>query len=78
MPPPGKISRDQPVAASPKDEDVAFRNLYAEHGSALLRVTTALTGADRSRAEDFVQESMLQACTHRTNSDFQHRSPGPG
>jgi RNA polymerase sigma-70 factor (ECF subfamily) len=61
--------------ASPSDADALFRDLYAEHGPALLRLTTALTGGDRSRAEDLVQETMLRAWTHRDNSDFQHRSP---
>ena len=32
--------------------DAAFRGLYAEHGPALLRLATALTGGDRGRAED--------------------------
>ena len=61
-------------AASPSDAEALFRDLYAEHGPALLRLTTALTG-DRGRAEDLVQETMLRAWTHRDNSDFQHRSP---
>jgi RNA polymerase sigma-70 factor, ECF subfamily len=61
--------------ASPSDADALFRDLYAEHGPALLRLTTALTGGDRGRAEDLVQETMLRAWTHRDTSDFQHRSP---
>ena len=60
---------------SPSDSDALFRDLYAEHGPALLRLATALTGGDRGRAEDLVQETMLRAWTHRDNSDFQHRSP---
>ncbi len=66
---------DQPVAASPEDADAAFRNLYAEHGPALLRLTTTLTGGDRGRAEDLVQETMVRAWIHRNNFDFEHRSP---
>jgi hypothetical protein len=31
--------------ASPSDADELFRDLYAEHRPALLRLTTALTGA---------------------------------
>ena len=58
--------------ASPGDADALFRDLYAEHGPALLRLITALTGGDRSRAEDLVQETMLRAWTHRDTSDFQH------
>jgi DNA-directed RNA polymerase specialized sigma24 family protein len=36
--------------ASPGDAEALFRDLYAEHGPALLRLTTALTGGDRGRA----------------------------
>ena len=61
--------------AATSDADALFRDLYAEHGPALLRLTTALTGGDRGRAEDLVQETMLRAWTHRDHSDFQHRSP---
>jgi RNA polymerase sigma-70 factor (ECF subfamily) len=61
--------------ASPRDADALFRDLYAEHGPALLRLTTALTGGDRGRAEALVQETMLRAWTHRDNTDFQYRSP---
>jgi RNA polymerase sigma factor (sigma-70 family) len=60
---------------SPSDADAVFRDLYAEHGPALLRLTTAVTGGDRGRVEDLVQETMLRAWTHRDNSDLQHRSP---
>jgi RNA polymerase sigma-70 factor (ECF subfamily) len=62
---------------SPSDADSVFRDLYAEHGPALLRLTTVLTGGDHGRAEDLVQETMLRAWTHRDNSDFQYRSPRP-
>jgi RNA polymerase sigma-70 factor (ECF subfamily) len=57
--------------------DAAFRSLYSEHGPALLRLSTVLTGGDRHRAEDIVQETMLRAWTHRANLDIQHRSPRP-
>ena len=66
---------DQPVAVSAADAEAAFGGLYAEHGPALLRLATALTGGDRGRAEDLVQETMLRAWTHRANLDIQHRSP---
>jgi RNA polymerase sigma-70 factor (ECF subfamily) len=55
--------------------DAAFRSLYSEHGPALLRLSTVLTGGDRYRAEDIVQEAMLRAWTHRANLDIQHHSP---
>ncbi len=63
------------AATPPEEADAAFRSLYAEHGPALLRLSTALTGGDRGRAEDLVQETMLRAWTHRNNVDIQHRSP---
>jgi RNA polymerase sigma-70 factor (ECF subfamily) len=66
---------DQPVVASREDADAAFRGLYAAHGPALLRLTTALTSGDRGRAEDLVQETMLRAWAHRGNLGLQHRSP---
>ncbi len=65
----------QPVAVPDDDADAAFRSLYAEHGPALLRLATGLTGGDRHRAEDLVQETMLRAWTHRNNLDIPHRSP---
>jgi len=71
----GIMPGDQPVAVSAADADAAFGRLYAEHGPALLRLATALTGGDRGRAEDLVQETMLRAWTHRANLNIQHRSP---
>ena len=65
----------QRVAVSHEDADAAFRSLYAEHGPALLRLSTVLTEGDRHRAEDMVQETMLRAWTHRANLDIQHHSP---
>jgi RNA polymerase sigma-70 factor (ECF subfamily) len=45
--------------------DEAFiRVLYAEHGGALLRYTLHLTGGDRQRAEDLVQETIVRAWRH--------------
>jgi RNA polymerase sigma factor (sigma-70 family) len=63
------------AAVSGEDADAAFRCLYAEHGPALLRLATTLTGGDHGRAEDLVQETMLRAWTHRNNLDMQHRPP---
>src|SRR6202451_3305190 len=41
--------------------DEAFiRALYAEHGGALLRYALHLTGGDRQRAEDLVQETIVR------------------
>jgi RNA polymerase sigma-70 factor (ECF subfamily) len=66
---------DQRDAVFPENADAAFRSLYAEHGPALLRLSTVLTEGDRHRAEDMVQETMLRAWTHRANLDIQHHSP---
>jgi hypothetical protein len=64
-----------PAAVSGEDAEDAFRCLYAEHGLALLRLATTLTGGDRGRVEDLVQETMLRAWTHRNFLDMQHRPP---
>jgi RNA polymerase sigma-70 factor (ECF subfamily) len=63
------------VTVAHDNAEAAFRSLYAEHGPALLRLSTVLTGGDRHRAEDIVQETMLRAWMHRANLDIQHHSP---
>ena len=63
------------VTVSHDNADATFRSLYAEHGPALLRLSTMLTGGDRHRAEDIVQETMLRAWTHRAKLDIQYHSP---
>src|SRR5260370_37308197 len=71
-----KVNNVKPGApAVPEDTEAAFRSLYAEHGLALLRLTTTLTRGDRGRAEDLVQETKLQAWTHRNHLDIRHRCP---
>jgi hypothetical protein len=57
------------VDVSGEDTEAVFRCLYAEHGPPLLRLATTLTGGDRGRAKDLVQETMLRAWTHRDNLD---------
>lgn len=53
------------VAKRDETADDAFvRALYAEHGGALLRYALHLTGGDRQRAEDLVQETMVRAWRH--------------
>jgi RNA polymerase sigma-70 factor (ECF subfamily) len=59
----------QPAGVPAEEADAAFRSLYTEHGPALLRLATTLTGGDRGRAEDLVQETMLRAWTHRGSVD---------
>jgi RNA polymerase sigma-70 factor, ECF subfamily len=53
------------AASSERMADDAFvRALYAEHGGALLRYALHLTGGDRQKAEDLVQETIVRAWRH--------------
>jgi RNA polymerase sigma-70 factor, ECF subfamily len=45
------------------DEKV-LRALHDEHAGPVLRYATYLTGGDRQRAEDVVQEALLRAWQH--------------
>jgi RNA polymerase sigma-70 factor (ECF subfamily) len=45
-------------------EDEAIRALCAEHAGPLLSFALRLTGGDRGRAEDIVQETLLRAWRH--------------
>ncbi|HEU4348995.1 MAG TPA: sigma-70 family RNA polymerase sigma factor [Actinoplanes sp.] len=50
------------AAPSPGDhEDTLVRMLYEEHAGPLLMFVLRLTGGDRQRAEDIVQETLLRA-----------------
>src|SRR6201992_4456045 len=54
-------------SAAPQDavaDEAYIRALYAEHGGALLRYALHLTGGDKQRAEDLVQETVLRAWRH--------------
>jgi len=56
------------------DEEVALmQQLHEEHSSALWHHCLRLTGYDRPRSEDLVQETLLRAWRHRTVLD----SPPP-
>lgn len=58
-------------------EDV-LRRLYAEHAGPLLAFVLRLTGGDRQRAEDVVQETLLRAWRHADRlGDQQGRSARP-
>jgi RNA polymerase sigma-70 factor, ECF subfamily len=51
------------VAVSPA-EDEALRLLYEQHAAPLLAYALRLTGGDRGRSEDIVQETLLRAWRH--------------
>ena len=55
-------------------DEAALRELYDEHAGALLAYAIRLTGGDRGRAEDVVQETLLRAWRHR---DSLEDSRGP-
>jgi RNA polymerase sigma-70 factor (ECF subfamily) len=45
-------------------EDAALRTLFDQHAAPLLSYALRLTGGDRGRAEDVVQETLLRAWRH--------------
>lgn len=45
-------------------EDAALRMLYDQHAAPLLSYALRLTGGDRGRSEDIVQETLLRAWRH--------------
>jgi RNA polymerase sigma-70 factor (ECF subfamily) len=51
------------VAISPA-EDAALRTLYEQHAAPLLSYALRLSGGDRGRSEDIVQETLLRAWRH--------------
>lgn len=59
-------------------DDALMQMLYAEHAGPLLSFVLRLTGGDRQRAEDIVQETLLRAWrnAHQLGS-WRERSPRP-
>jgi len=49
----------------PDDEVALMQQLHDEHAAALWAYCVSLTGHDRGRAEDVVQETLLRAWRHR-------------
>lgn len=52
------------VVAVSEAEDAALRMLYEQHAAPLLSYALRLTGGDRGRSEDIVQETLLRAWRH--------------
>jgi RNA polymerase sigma-70 factor (ECF subfamily) len=59
-------------------DETALRALYDAHAGALLGYALRLTGGDRGRAEDVVQETLLRAWRHRDGLDESRGSAPPG
>jgi RNA polymerase sigma-70 factor (ECF subfamily) len=57
----GRVNR---VGFTDSDDDAVLRRLWDEHAGPLLAFVLRLTGGDRGRAEDVVQETLLQAWRH--------------
>jgi RNA polymerase sigma-70 factor (ECF subfamily) len=53
-----------PAPAPGPGHEETLRQLYAEHAAPLLAFVLRLTGGDRQRAEDVVQETLLRAWRH--------------
>lgn len=48
----------------PRNDEDLLRTLFHEHAAALLQRLLPLTGGDRGRAEDIVQETLIRAWRH--------------
>ena len=58
---PRQAPRHEAAPSTPDHEDTLVRMLYEEHAGPLLMFVLRLTGGDRQRAEDIVQETLLRA-----------------
>jgi len=65
---PRQAPRHEAAASGASHEDTLVKMLYEEHAGPLLMFVLRLTGGDRQRAEDIVQETLLRAGATRTGS----------
>lgn len=63
------------MSADQRTDEQLVVELYRGYGQALLGYVTGLMGADRHRAEDIVQETLLRAWRHPEVLQDEHRSP---
>jgi RNA polymerase sigma-70 factor (ECF subfamily) len=63
------------VSDSQHADEQLVRELYAQYARGLLGYVSSLMGADRQRAEDIVQETLLRAWRHPEVLQDQGRSP---
>src|SRR4051812_2340868 len=66
---PGRTAVDRGVRNVDQRQEGRLRALYDAHAPALLAYVVRLTGGDRGRAEDVVQETLLRAWQHPEASD---------
>jgi RNA polymerase sigma-70 factor, ECF subfamily len=74
--PAGGRDVEEGVGTGRTDAEV-LREVYLAHAPALLAYARSLTGGDRSRAEDIVQETFIRACRHPEALDPDRGSPRP-
>jgi RNA polymerase sigma-70 factor (ECF subfamily) len=74
--PRGARDVEEGVGTGRTDAEV-LREVYLAHAPALLAYARSLTGGDRSRAEDIVQETFIRACRHPEALDPGRGSPRP-
>jgi RNA polymerase sigma-70 factor (ECF subfamily) len=68
------VVRDRAASNPRSADDALLRELHQAHADSLWRYVLGLTGGDRGRAEDVVQETMLRAWR---NPEMLARSAGP-